>query len=109
MKEYVMIPFNVHTDRVEEAKKVISELISNVREHEPKTLLYKSLQLKQDPAGFIHFIIFADNEAHMRHRSAPYVLEFIKKLYDLCPDEPYPLFLDSFDSCGAVVEAWEKM
>jgi len=109
MKEYVMIPFTVHKDRVEEAKKAISELISNVREKEPKTLLYKSLQLKKDPASFIHFIIFADNEAHMRHRSAVYVLDFVKKLYELCPNEPYPIFLDSFDSCGAATEAIERM
>lgn len=103
-----MIPFTVHKDKVEEAKTTISELISKVRENEPKTLLYKSLQLKKDPASFIHFMIFADNEAHMKHRSAPYVLDFVKKLYDLCPNEPYPIFLDSFDSCGALVQALEK-
>jgi quinol monooxygenase YgiN len=108
MKEYVMIPFQVHADRIEEAKKTINELVSNVREHEPKTLLYKSLQLKKDPASFIHFMIFADNEAHLQHRSAPYVVGFVKKLYDLCPDEPFPLFLDSFDSCGIAVQALEK-
>ncbi|HBH61562.1 MAG TPA: hypothetical protein DDX85_07470 [Nitrospiraceae bacterium] len=108
MKEYVIIPFHVHADKVEEAKKVISELISNVREHEPKTLLYKSLQLKKDPASFIHFMIFADNAAHMRHRSAPYVMDFVKKLYDLCPEEPYPIFLDSVDSCGVALQALEN-
>jgi len=108
MKEYVMIPFTVHKEKIEEAKTTISELVSKVRENEPKTLLYKSLQLKKDPASFIHFMIFADNAAHMKHRSAPYVLDFVKKLYDLCPNEPYPLFLDSFDSCGALVQALEK-
>jgi quinol monooxygenase YgiN len=107
MKEYVMIPFTVHKDKIEEAKKVISDLISNVREHEPKTLLYNSLQLKKDPASFIHFIIFADNAAHMQHRSAPYVMDFVKKIYDLCPNEPYPIFLDHFDSCGAALQALE--
>jgi len=105
MKEYVMIPFQVQPDRVEEAKKVIQELLSNVREKEPGTLLYKSLQLKKDPASFVHFIIFADNDAHMQHRAAPYVLDFVKKLYELCPLEPYPIFLDKFDSCGIAVDA----
>jgi quinol monooxygenase YgiN len=108
MNEYVMIPFTVHKEKIEEAKTTISELISKVRENEPKTLLYKSLQLKKDPASFIHFMIFADNAAHMQHRSAPYVLDFVKKLYDLCPNEPYPIFLDSFDSCGALVQELEK-
>ncbi|HDH04664.1 MAG TPA: antibiotic biosynthesis monooxygenase, partial [Nitrospirae bacterium] len=83
MKEYVMIPFQVQEDKLEEAKKAINELISNVREKEPGTLLYKSLQLKKDPTSFIHFMVFVDNDSHMHHRSAKYVLEFVKKLYSL--------------------------
>lgn len=105
MKSYVMIPFQVHEENLEEAKKTIRELIANVREHEPDTLLYKSLQLKNDPTSFIHFIIFANDEAHMHHRSAPYVIEFVKKLYEFCPNEPYPIFLDNFDSCGSAFES----
>jgi quinol monooxygenase YgiN len=100
MKEYVLIPFQVHKDKLEEAKQVINELISNVRKKEPRTLLYKSLQLKKDPTSFIHFIIFADSDSHMDHRKANYVVEFVKKLYSLCPDEPFPIFLENFDSCG---------
>lgn len=108
MKEYVMIPFQVKEDRLDEAKKAINELISNVREKEPGTLLYNSLQLKNDPTSFIHFIIFANNAAHMKHRAAAYVMDFVKKLYELCPKEPFPLFLESFDSYGIDDEALEK-
>jgi quinol monooxygenase YgiN len=108
MKEYVMIPFKVKEDRLDDAKKVINELISNVRIKEPGTLLYKSLQLKKDPTSFINFIIFADNDAHMKHRSAAYVMDFVKKLYSLCPDEPFPIFLENFDSCGIAVESSEQ-
>jgi quinol monooxygenase YgiN len=108
MKEYVMIPFQVQEDKVEEAKQVISELISHIRENEPGTLLYNSLQLKKDPTSFIHFMIFADNDTHMKHRSAEYVLEFVKKLYALCPNEPFPIFLENFDSCGIAVDAMEQ-
>ncbi|RJQ44739.1 MAG: antibiotic biosynthesis monooxygenase [Nitrospiraceae bacterium] len=100
MKEYVMIPFQVQEDKIDDAKKIINQLISAVREKEPGTLLYKSLQLKKDPASFIHFIIFADNDAHMKHRGAPYVIDFVKKLYEICPKEPFPIFLENFDSCG---------
>jgi quinol monooxygenase YgiN len=108
MKEYVMIPFQVKEDRLDEAKKAINELITNVRGKEPGTLLYNSLQLKQDPTSFINFIIFADNDAHMKHRAAAYVMDFVKKLYDLCTNEPFPIFLDNFDSCGIAVEALER-
>ncbi|MBI4698339.1 MAG: antibiotic biosynthesis monooxygenase [Nitrospirae bacterium] len=108
MKEYLMIPFQVQEDRLDEAKKIINELISNVRKKEPGTLLYQSVQLKKTPTSFIHFIIFADHEAHMQHRSSLYVLDFVKKLYNLCPDEPFPIFLENFDSCGIAVDAMEQ-
>ena len=108
MKEYVMIPFQVQEDKVEEVKKAINELISNVREKEPGTLLYNSLQLKKDPTSFIHLMIFADNTAHMNHRSAKYVVDFVKNLYSLCPNEPFPIFLENFDSCGIAADALEQ-
>ena len=108
MKEYVMIPFKVQEDKVEEAKKAINELISKVRENEPGTLLYKSMQAKEDPTTFIHFMIFSDNDAQMEHRRAKYVMEFVKTLYSICPAEPHPVILESFASCGIAAEALEK-
>ena len=108
MKEYVMISFKVEEDKLEEAKKDIHEFIVQVKKNEPGTLLYESLQLKSDPTSFVHFIIFADNEAHMKHRSAEYVMDFVKKLYALCPNQPYPIFLDNFDSCGMAADAMEQ-
>lgn len=108
MKEYVMIPFQVQEDKLDEAKKAINVLISNVREKEPGTLLYNSLQSKKNPATFVNFIIFADSDAHALHRGASYVLDFVKKLYAICPNEPHPVFLENFDSCGTALEALEK-
>jgi quinol monooxygenase YgiN len=103
-----MIPFKVEKDKLDEAKQVISELIKNVKENEPGTLLYNSLQSKEDPTTFVHFIVFADNDAHMKHRSASYVTAFVKKIYELCPSDPHPVFLESFDSCGIAMDALAK-
>ena len=108
MKEYVMIPFKVNDDKVDEAKKIINELISNVRENEPGALLYESLQTKDDPTTFVHFIIFKDSEAQMEHRKAGYVMKFVKDLYAICPADPHPVFLKSFDSCGIITDALDK-
>jgi hypothetical protein len=44
----------------------------------------------------------------MKHRSAAYVMDFVKKLYELCQDEPFPVFLEGFDSCGTAVETLEQ-
>jgi len=69
MKEYVMIPFTVHKDRIEERRNHKWTYLKCKGER-TQDVAIQSLQLKKDPASFIHFIIFADNEAHMRHRSA---------------------------------------
>lgn len=103
-----MIPFQVEEEKIQEAKEAINELISNVREKEPGTLMYKSLQMDNDPTSFIHFMVFADNDAHMSHRSASYVMKFVKKLYSICPKEPFPIFMSNFDSCGIADEALGK-
>ena len=105
---YVIIPFQVKEDKLDEAKQIISELITSVKEKEPGVLLYQSLQLKKDPTSFIHYIVFSDDDAHVTHRSAPYVLDFINKLYKLCPTEPFPLFLDNFESCGLMLDQLKK-
>ncbi len=103
MSEYVMIPFKVQDDKLDDAKKIINDLIAKVKENEPGALLYKSLQSRQDPTTFVHFIAFADEDAHLKHRSAPYVIDFVKAIYEICPNEPHPVFLDNFDSCGVDV------
>lgn len=101
---YVIIPYQVKEEKLDEAKQVISELIANVKEKEPGVLLYQSLQLKKDPTSFIHYMVFENDDAHLTHRSAPYVLDFVNKLYKLCPTEPFPLFLDNFESCGVMLD-----
>ena len=108
MKQYVMIPFKVNDDKVDDAKIIIHKLISNVRENEPGVLLYKSLQSKEDSTTFIHFIIFKDSDAQMQHRQAKYVVEFVKDLYAICPADPHPVFLEKFDSCGIAADALDK-
>jgi quinol monooxygenase YgiN len=105
---YVIIPFQVKEDKLDEAKQIIGQLIGNVKEKEPGVLLYQSLQLKKDPTSFIHYIVFSDDDAHVAHRSAPYVVDFVQKLYKLCPKEPFPLFLDDFESCGAMLDRLDK-
>lgn len=104
MKIHVMIPFQVKEENLDEAKKIIKELISNIRKNESGTLVYESMQLSKDPTSFIHFMIFANDDAHMQHRGAPYMIEFVKRIYKICPNEPFPIFLDSFDSCGTALD-----
>ncbi|MEE9275459.1 MAG: antibiotic biosynthesis monooxygenase [bacterium] len=105
MTEQAMAPFEVHADKIEEAKAAIREFIGNVRAKEPGTLLYTSLQHKDNPAKFVHFMIFESGDAHRHHRSTPYVDDFVKKLHPLCAEEPAPVLLEHFDSAGAAAES----
>ncbi len=104
MRELVMIPFEVHEGKIAEAKVAIREFIEHIRAKEPGTLFYTSLQDQENPKKFVHFIIFADNAAHQLHRDTPHVHEFVSKLYPVCVEEPAPIFLEEFDSCGVVTE-----
>ena len=102
--EFVYIPFTVREVEIEKAKSAIREFIFHIRNEEPGTLLYSSLQHRDQPNRLAHFMIFADSDAHEKHRGTEHVQDFVKKLYPLCSEEPNPIFLDCFDICGKAAE-----
>ncbi len=102
--EFVYIPFTVREDEIEKTKNTIQEFISHIRNKEPGTLFYSSLQERDQPNRFAHFMVFADSDAHEKHRNTGYVQEFVNKLYPLCTEEPNPIFLDGYDMCGKAAE-----
>jgi quinol monooxygenase YgiN len=102
--EFVYIPFTVREADIEKAKSAIREFISHIRNEEPGTLFYSSLYERDQPNRFAHFMVFADSDAHEKHRGTAYVQDFVKKLYPLCSEEPNPIFLDGFDICGKAAE-----
>lgn len=52
-----------------------------VRDHEPDTLLYTSLQEKEQPNHFWHYFIFRDEAARDRHANSEAVKHFTGILY----------------------------
>ena len=98
--EFVYIPFTVRDGEIETAKSAIREFIEHIRNEEPGTLFYTSLQEKEDPNKFAHFMVFADSESHEKHRSTDYVHAFVEKLYPVCSEEPNPISMEGFDMCG---------
>jgi quinol monooxygenase YgiN len=102
--EFVYIPFTVREDSVDTAKQAIGEFISHIRHQEPGTLFYASLQEKESPNRFAHFMAFADSTAHEHHGETPYVKKFVDILYPLCTEGPSPVFLNAFDICGAAAK-----
>jgi len=73
--------FVVREDTLETCQQAIREFIDYVRENEPDTILYTSLQEKGDPNHFIHYFIFKDEAARDLHSNSSAVKRFTDVLY----------------------------
>ncbi|HLF75348.1 MAG TPA: antibiotic biosynthesis monooxygenase [Anaerolineales bacterium] len=73
--------FVVRKDALEVCQNAIREFVEYVRENEPDTLLYTSLQQKENPTRFIHYFIFRDEKAREIHSSSEAVDHFTSILY----------------------------
>ena len=73
--------FVVRDDALEICEKAIREFIEYVRENEPDTLLYTSLQENDDHNHFLHYFIFRDENARDLHANSDAVNRFTNLLY----------------------------
>ena len=73
--------FVVRDDALEICQKAIREFVDYVRQNEPETLLYTSLQEKENPNHFLHYFIFRDENARHRHSNSEAVNHFTGILY----------------------------
>lgn len=73
--------FVVRDDAQEICQKAIREFVDYVREHEPDTILYTSLQEKETPNHFLHYFIFRDEAARDLHSNSNAVNRFTSILH----------------------------
>jgi quinol monooxygenase YgiN len=73
--------FVVRDDALEICQNAIHEFVDYVRENEPDTLLYISLQEKEYPTHFLHYFIFRDEKAGELHANSDAVNHFTSILY----------------------------
>jgi quinol monooxygenase YgiN len=73
--------FVVRDDALQVCKNAIREFVDYVRENEPNTFLYTSLQAKQNPSEFLHYFIFRDENARQVHANSEAVSRFTSILY----------------------------
>lgn len=81
MTVYQTARFQVQEENLDECIAAINEFVAYVREEEAGTLLYTSLQQKDDPTQFIHFFIFKDEAARDIHGKSEAVKRFTDILY----------------------------
>jgi quinol monooxygenase YgiN len=73
--------FQVRPEALEQCEQAIREFVAYVKEHEPGTLLYTSLQEREDPTRFLHSFLFQDEAARDTHRHSEAVKQFTDVLY----------------------------
>lgn len=73
--------FQVQVDELPACFTAIEEYVASVRTNEPGTLLYTSLQQKDDYTQFVHYFIFQDEAARDVHASSEAVKRFTDILY----------------------------
>jgi|SRR5687768_6115753 len=81
MTIYMTAKFEVKEDALELCKQTIQEFVEAVRVSEPDTLLYTSLQDKENPTRFLHYFIFRDEQGRELHSSSEAVKRFTSVLY----------------------------
>ena len=81
MSIYQSAYFVVRDDARELCEKAIHEFVEYVRANEPDTLLYTSLQEKEQPNHFLHYFIFRDEAARDLHANSEAVQRFTGVLY----------------------------
>ncbi|HJS17380.1 MAG TPA: antibiotic biosynthesis monooxygenase, partial [Anaerolineales bacterium] len=62
--------FVVRDDAQEICQQAIREFVEYVREKEPDTLMYTSLQEKENHNHFLHYFIFRDENARDLHANS---------------------------------------
>jgi quinol monooxygenase YgiN len=81
MAIYQTARFQVKKEALSECEAAIRKFVEYVRANEPRTLLYISLQEKDDPTRFLHYFIFEDEAARDRHSNSKAVDHFTSGLY----------------------------
>jgi quinol monooxygenase YgiN len=81
MPIYMTAKFEVQKDALDVCKQTIQEFVDYVRANEPNTILYTSLQEKDNPTRFIHYFIFRDAKAREIHSNSDAVNRFTSMLY----------------------------
>jgi quinol monooxygenase YgiN len=81
MPIHMMARFEVQKEALEVCKAAIQEFVEYVRANEPGTILYTSLQEKENPTRFIHYFIFQDERSREIHSNSDAVNRFTSVLY----------------------------
>jgi len=81
MPIYMTARFEVQNEAMDVCELAIQDFVNYVRANEPNTILYISLQEKENPRRFLHYFIFRDQNAREIHSNSDAVNRFTSILY----------------------------
>jgi hypothetical protein len=81
MPIYMTAKFEVQNEAIDVCELAIQDFVNYVRANEPDTILYISLQEKEDLKRFLHYFIFRDDNARELHSNSDAVNQFTGILY----------------------------
>ena len=81
MRIYGTARFSVKPESLDRCRAAIEEFVTYVRDNEPGTKLYLSLQDAEEPTRFPHVMIFEDEAAEKIHTNSEAVDRFTGTLY----------------------------
>lgn len=83
---YILSKYTVKEEKLREVKHAISEVVAEIRVHEPRTLFV----VFREPGRptFIHLMGFEDQAAERKHAHSRYIDHFVKALYPNCVGKP---------------------
>jgi len=76
-----MARFRVKHEAVRQCTSAIREFVAHIKQNEPGTRLYISLQDPRDKTRFLHLMVFKDTVAERRHRTSAAVKKFTGVIY----------------------------
>jgi quinol monooxygenase YgiN len=81
MPIYMTAQFEVKKEALDICKQTIEEFVDYIHANEPDTILYTSLQEKENSTRFLHYFIFRDDKAREVHSNSDAVNRFTGVLY----------------------------
>ena len=84
MAIYMTARFTVRSESVETCQQAIAAFVDYITRNEPETRMYISMQEAENNTSFLHFFIFENEDAEIRHAKSEALKLFTEAVQSEC-------------------------